>query len=357
MSRKLVDIKHHISDGCCMWSGIEDVYADRTGNELPEAFLFALSSYGETVYLKMPDKKKPYMFSVADGRTRETYDRIKDALGLEYRISEGRTAEYAMKSIKKEIDNGSPVILGPLDMYYLPYVKMYHRFHIPIHYVVMVGYDDEKQCALIYDCGKIELQELPYEELLNAWKIAKNPVGNKNGFIRFTLPDEPIEEYELADICFQKKAQRQLDAKPEFVGVTAFQKIAREFPLWETQMSQQQYRDALASLTEGFGMVPKLPNALMGIPNQEPDISYQGLYDRLGNVLIELGNKYTRLDWQEAGLLFEKCGLLIEEITTRIIRYLCHNEQCLGEIPNLFLRVGALAEQAYCILANRKDKV
>lgn len=29
MGRKQIDLKHHLASGCCMWSGIEDVYATR----------------------------------------------------------------------------------------------------------------------------------------------------------------------------------------------------------------------------------------------------------------------------------------------------------------------------------------
>ena len=27
MCKKIIDLKHHLASGCCMWSGIEDVYA------------------------------------------------------------------------------------------------------------------------------------------------------------------------------------------------------------------------------------------------------------------------------------------------------------------------------------------
>lgn len=51
-----------------MWNGIEDIYVNRTGEEVPEAFLFALCSFGESVFLKFNDKKRAFMFSVADWR-------------------------------------------------------------------------------------------------------------------------------------------------------------------------------------------------------------------------------------------------------------------------------------------------
>lgn len=50
MARKIIEIQHHLSSGCCMCSGIEDLYATRTNQSIPEGFLLALGSFGETVF-------------------------------------------------------------------------------------------------------------------------------------------------------------------------------------------------------------------------------------------------------------------------------------------------------------------
>jgi hypothetical protein len=354
MSRKLLPLKHHLSSGCCMWSGIEDVYATMTNQTLPEAFFFGLSSFGESAYINTGDKDRPYMFSIVDGRTRKTYDRIKDILGLTYQISQGRTLSYALTSIKKEIDSGNPVILGPLDMYYLPYLKMYHQFHIPIHYIVMVGYDDDKDCILIYDCDRPELIELPLQDLIQAWQIQKNPVGDKHGFIRFSLSDHQLMKYELAKTCLQKKAQRQLCQKPNFIGINAYHKIARELPHWKDNYTQAEFKNILSSLVEYFGRVPKLPNEILGIDSNE-DISYQANYDRLGNILVQLGDEFDQSEWRNAGKLFHQCGLTVEAITNYVVKYVCYDEDCLSKLPGLFVQIGNDAERAYQLIMKSTD--
>lgn len=350
MSKRLIEIKHHICDGCCMWSGIEDVYVTKRGEDVPEALFLALCGYGENVYLKFQNPARPVLFSVCDARTRKTYNKMKDMIGLQYKISEGRTLEYAFRSIRKEIDQGNPVILGPLDMYYLPYVKMYHKHHIPMHYVMMVGYDDEKKCIFLYDCGREEIQELSYEELKNAWQIEKNVVGDKNGFIRFSLPDSLPGVYELVNRCLKRKAEEQLKKTPEFVGISSFRKIADDFPRWKKEMTEEAYRNALMGLVEHFGKVPKLPDRLLRVQSESGDISYQGNCDRLGNVLIILGNQYKRNNWIEAGNLFMKSGEVFEEITSNITGYLCDGSETLEVIPKLFLTIGELEEKAYKLL-------
>lgn len=36
MSGKIIGVKHHLSSGCCMCSGIEDLYATRTNISITE---------------------------------------------------------------------------------------------------------------------------------------------------------------------------------------------------------------------------------------------------------------------------------------------------------------------------------
>lgn len=344
--KKIIEVKHHISDGCCMWSGIEDIYSTKSNEEIPDAFLLALSSYGENVYLKFNNTVRPVMFNVCDARTRKTYDKIKDIIGLNYKISEGRTFDYAFRSVKQEIDSGNPVIIGPLDMYYLPYVNMYHKQHIPMHYILMVGYEEEKKCIYLYDCGREEMQELPYDELFKAWQIKKSMVGDKNGFIRFSLADDVPTVYELTKQCLTQKAVRQLCDKPRFTGISAFYKIANEFPTWKQEMSKEVYSNALMGLVEYFGMVPKLPNCLLGIDGKN-DISYRANCDRLGNMLIHLGKNYNQADWIEAGDFFIQSGLKFEAITAHVVGYLCGESDTLETIPQLFIEIAHLEEKAY----------
>lgn len=354
MNKKIINLEHHLASGCCMWSGIEDIYASRTNQKLPEAFLFALSSFGETVFIKTGNAKNPFMFSLADGRTRKTYDNIKEVLGLQYRISDGRTLSYALSSIKKEIDMGNPVILGPLDMYYLPYLKMYHKVHCPMHYVLMVGYDDERDSVYIYDCDRINLQELPQSELVQAWQIKKNAVGDKNGFIRFKLSDSLLNQYELAKICMENKAERQLCEKPDFIGVNAFNKAVGFLKECKEKSSEDSYKKILVSMTEWFGMVPKLPNPILGI--DEEDISYQANYNRFGAMLIELGDKYKNDNWVKAGKLFSQCGKNIEAIVKLIIQYYVEGIECSSEIQDLFIDTGCNAKKAYELINEHRRK-
>jgi C1A family cysteine protease len=69
-------------------------------------------------------------------------------------LSENKTFKNTFTKAKEFIGNNQPVVAGALDMYYLPYYpEIYHQKHIPIHYILVVGYDDDKQEVYVQDCG------------------------------------------------------------------------------------------------------------------------------------------------------------------------------------------------------------
>ena len=115
---------------------------------------FYLSGFGNFVYQRFNTGELKRRAAWGDGRTKQMYKEIADIVGFQYQHIEGRTFEYAMLVAKNQIEMGKPVVLGCLDMYYLEYYpKLYKKFRVPIHYMLMVGYDEERKSAYILDCG------------------------------------------------------------------------------------------------------------------------------------------------------------------------------------------------------------
>jgi hypothetical protein len=159
MGSKFLSIPHHVDDYECMWNGIEDLYMQKSGEKIPQQFFFSLSGKGNFIYLKSNKGQIKRQAAWGDGRTKLMYKEIADIVGFQYKHTEGKTFDYAIKTAKTQIDAGNPVILGGLDMYYLTYYpKFYMKLHIPLHYVMMIGYDDEKGCGYVLDCGVEALQ-------------------------------------------------------------------------------------------------------------------------------------------------------------------------------------------------------
>ena len=45
--------------------------------------------------------------------------------------------------------------------------------------------------------------------------------------------------------------------KPYILGISAYEKLAKELPKWKKKFSKQEYKKALLSITKYMGKVPK----------------------------------------------------------------------------------------------------
>ena len=194
---KLITLEHKVCDYTCMWNGIQDIYQQKSGEDVPGYLFFCLSGIGNFVYLSFKQGGLRKMVGWGDGRPKKMYPDVCGTIGFSFKCIEGTSFAYCLKTAKAQIDEGKPVVLGCLDMYYLDYYpKMYQKIHVPIHYVLMVGYDDDKQCVYVLDCGKPDMQTLSYACLEQALNVKKSPVGDKNGFYdRLCRAGETVKRY------------------------------------------------------------------------------------------------------------------------------------------------------------------
>lgn len=72
--------------------------------------------------------------------TPRQHEYLAQLLGADYTIIENRMFQFAWNKAREAVNAGTPPVLGPLDMYYLPYYEhIYRKRHIPIHYVCVTG--------------------------------------------------------------------------------------------------------------------------------------------------------------------------------------------------------------------------
>lgn len=218
MREKLIALKHHADDYECMWNGIEDLYIRDTGEKLPPSFFFILSSFGSFCYMQTPKSDLKRMIALGDGRTKQMYKFLAPIVGFEYRHYEYKTFEQALKKAKAEIDAGYPPVLGALDMYYLSYYsRLYHGEHIPFHYVLMVGYDDDAQYIYLLDCGRAETQTLSYYELRRAWDCSYPGLSKPNTVCTVRM-NAVKNEYQITRESLAKRGEIFLNPPVGFTG-------------------------------------------------------------------------------------------------------------------------------------------
>jgi len=338
MKGKLITLQHHADDYECMWNGIEDLYIRDTGQTLPPNFFFSLASFGAFCYMKTPKSELKRMLALGDGRTKQMYKFLAPIVGFEYRHYEYKLFQQAITKAKKEVFAGYPVVLGALDMYHLPYYpKLYHMVHIPFHYNLMVGYDDDAQCIYVYDCGHSDLQTLSYDELSYAWDCSYPGLSKPYTLCTIRM-NTTKDKYQIAKEALAKRSEMFLNPPVSFIGRKGFEKFIHELPKLKYELDKEDYDKLLTNMVMFFGEVPTLPNALLGI--NEPDkVKYGGGFDKMSRVLYDLGLEYDNKSWLDISERFKEGADIISQITNSIVSYLTGKCDDTEKVPALFKRV------------------
>lgn len=349
MRGKLITLKHHAHDYECMWNGIEDLYIQAAGETLPPSFFFILSAFGTFCYMKTPKSDLKRMIAFGDGRTKQMYNFLAPIVGFEFKHYEYKTFEQSIKKAKAEIDMGYPSVLGALDMYYLPYYpKLYHREHIPFHYVLMVGYDDDAQCIYHLDCGREEVMTLTYEELRNAWSCSYPGLSKPNTVCTIRM-NTVKDKYQIAKEALAKKRELFFNSPVSFAGRKGFEKFIKELPKLKYELTKEEYNKILKNMVTFFGTVPAVPNALRGI--SEPDkINYYGGFDKMSRILEDIGREYDNKNWIDASKYFAEGAIIISEIKEVIVAYLIGEHDKTDELPKLFSKVMEIMSDGFLLL-------
>lgn len=347
--RKIIDMKHRVDDYVCMWNGIEDMYIQKTQEQLPPKFFFSLASFGSFCYMKTEHSELKRMVALGEGRTKKMYEFLAPIVEFDYKCYEGKTFEKALMKAKKEVSQGNPYILGALDMYYLHYYeKIYHRCHIPLHYVSMIGYDDDKECIYEYDCGREEIQEIGYEELKLAWDCSYP--GLSRPFTIFTINMHSNQSvYKITKEALAKKADVFLHPPVGFIGYKGLEKFIKELPSWKKELSKEEYDKILFHMVQFFGTVPTIPNALQRI-DKEDEMKFGGGFDKIAVVLEAVGFKNQDQQMLQASKEFNKGACVISKIKDIIVAYLTEKEDATDELPILFKKIEQVMIKGFEIL-------
>jgi hypothetical protein len=255
---------------------------------------------------------------------------LGEIIGFTENVSEGKSFRNEFSKMKAHLENDEPVMVGALDMYYLHYYpELYRKEHVPIHYVLMVGYDDDRQVVYVHDSSLDMVQEIPYMEFEKALDVNVPGMSKKNTFRVFRLPQKMPTELEIADKGLTYKARRMLKPPVSMVGIPAMRKLAKEIAFWAN-------KDCFRHMVAYAGLTPPLIS--------EDSSHNDGLRFEQARVLRDLGQKYQRSEWGDAAVLFRKSGELIVNLCEQALEYD-------GRGCSAFLKeIADTEEEAYTVL-------
>ncbi len=349
MKKIINNIKHHSEDYECMWNGIEDLYMSVTKTKIPNQFFFAMSGFCSFVYLKTNKQDIKRMVWFNNGRTRQMYEFLAPIINFDYKFIEYNTPEKALIKLKKEIDSNNPVIIGALDMYYLEYYpKFYYKEHIPIHYVMAIGYDDNKELIYLYDGGKENLATLSYENLLLSWQAECPGISKPNTLCTIRI-NKPKAIIDIAKEALKAKAEAFINPKTSFLGHNEIKKLAKEIVSWEKELGKEEVKKVLLNMVKYFGSVPSIPNILLG-SNQNDMVNFKCSRDKMSQVLIDLNNYFKDGKIIEASILFGESGHKFEVLSQLLICYILDKSNDLIEASKIILEIGNIEDKAFKLI-------
>ena len=325
---KLIKLPHEVHKSTCYVNGLFEVLTWRGANY--DYFLLPIiGGMASFAYLKFKMAQTPCMVYWGNNPKYLLRD-LGKILGFTQTISEGKSFINDFPKIKEHLDNDDPVMVGALDMYYLHYYpELHRREHVPIHYVLMVGYDDERQVVYVHDCSVDSVLEIPYAEFARALDVNVPGMSKKHTYRVFNLPHKMPTELEIADKGFIYKARRMLKPPISMFGIPAMRKLEKEIISWTA-------RDCFRHMVAYAGLTPPLISK---------DLSgNDGLRSEQAQVLANLGQKYQRKEWSDVSSLFRKSGELIVKLCERALEY--DGRRCSPFLKEL----ADVEEQAYTML-------
>jgi len=293
MSQRL-NIPHRVQAGLCPVNGIRDLVQWRSGRDWSNEFFWGLGQGGGFAYLRVNVADPPRQVFWGNSTPRQ-HRYLAGLLGAGYAESENRAFKFSWLKAREAVDAGTPPIIGPLDMYHLPwYGEIYHRRHIPIHYLLLVGYDEEHACVL--DTGLEEVQTLPLEELRLAWDVNAPGLGKRNRLVVLDVPPDLPPAGALVRQAIADQCQTMLHPPVSMLGIPAMKKVARELAGWPEELGEEAAARCLRQVREYLNSPPdpegdhltagrdryitflQEAGALAGL-------DFSGAVDRLGEVL------------------------------------------------------------------------
>ena len=227
-------LPHRVCESTCYVNGLEDLLAWNGANYI-DFLLSVVGGMAGFTYLRFKRADPPCMVYWGANPKYLMKD-LARIIGFKETVIEGRSFKFTFARLKDFINEGRPVMAGALVMYYLHYYQeLYGKEHVPIHYVLVVGYDDEEQVVYVHDCSHESVQTIPYDEFEKSLDVKVPGMSKRNTIRAFTIPREIPSEFEVAKKGFSYKADRFLHPPVRLFGIPAIRKLSKEIFEWDNK--------------------------------------------------------------------------------------------------------------------------
>ena len=252
----ILTIPHRRARGMCPVNGIRDLIHWHSDRDWSNEFVHGLGQGGGFAYLRfgLADPPRQVYWGIASARQHKY---LAELLSVDYTEYENRSFKFSWSKAQGAIDEGIPPVLGPLDMFYLPfYQDLYQRRHIPIHFLLLVGYDGEK--AYVHDTDKEGVQAISVDELESAWNVNVPGLGKRNRLAILDIPPNFASTKDLIRTSILDQCQTMLNPPVGMIGLPAMEKVAREIAQWPQELGKDAANNCLRQVCEYLNSPPDI---------------------------------------------------------------------------------------------------
>ncbi len=325
--KRILQLPHRVCESTCYVNGLEDLLTWK-GAYYTDFLLSVVGGMAGFAYLRFKRADPPCMVFWGANPKYLMKD-LAGIIGFNETVIEGKSYGFMFSRLKEFLEDNQPVVVGALDMYYLHYYRdLYGKQHVPIHYALVIGYDDEEHSVFVHDCSHPSVQKIPYNEFQKSLDVNVPGMSKKNTMRVFIFPKKLPSEFEVAKKGFSFKAERFLHPPVRLFGIPAMRRLAKEIFEWDNTKCFEHMATYATS-------PPMLP---ISFENSHGNRFWQA------NVLKTLGDKYDMKKWTDASTLFRQSGEKIKILCEAALK------QDKQAISNILIEIADIEEEAYKLL-------
>jgi len=209
--KTLIENYRNIPGEHCGSTAMMNLIAHYCDLKLSEPEVIGLGSATDFIYIKN-EKNDPKVLTLGRSQTMEID--VTHALGIDYREIPDLDNAHAWQVVKKEVLAGRPTMLSG-DTFYLDY-RGFGGHHFPAHRFVLVGFDDDRQKAIVADRMDTSFDECSYDALA-ASRNPRLPISTYNLWGKFYSTEVKRTMKDAYSFAINRTVERMLgvDTAPE----------------------------------------------------------------------------------------------------------------------------------------------
>lgn len=350
--------KHKVASHC--ESGSSRNLLNFGGVDISEAMAFGIGSGVDFVYLSFMKFFSPFPLAIVRDQMGSIFTNLKKFCKIDFFYKKLKTTDMAIELINNKIDNGIPVAVC-VDMFYMKYLPPFLQIHVPFHFVVLFGRDEDSYS--VSDPYYSDVGNLSVDHLRKA--ISTHALFSNDNLVVY-LKNKPINiDWKYAI----KKALTRTSHKmnpggflnaPGILGVSGIKTFAKKMLSWSKKFSGLALREGILFTATGFeeqGTGGGAFRLLYGAFLQEASTIFNSheLTD-LAQKMIDNGNQ-----WREASRKLIKIGKMIPRSNKEFPDWFNSNKNILNEslqeTSNLFVERANFEEEFFSDLLKLTKKL